>query len=382
MTAPLVIIGSGLAAYSLARDWRRLDSETPLVIITEEDGDFYSKPLLSTALAKQKSLGELVIAAGDQQAQQLNANMLTNTKVTHIDPDQKKVFFDGGEQSYSQLVLAQGGEAIMAPLTGDAVSAVISMNSLMDYRVLQPQLKACQRVAVLGAGLVGMELANDMQAVGIEVTIIDPCDQPLKALLPSELGKVMRGVFADAQVDWRLGCTAQSVDHSDTGYRLVLSNQAVLEVDLVISAIGIRPHAALAKAAGLHVGHGIVVDACCETSIKGIYALGDCAEVMGQWRPHIMPIMHCSRVLAQVLTGKVAAIQYPIMPVVVKTPLCPVVTVLPPKGSHGRWEFDGEGMHLRGLFYDEHEVVCGFILLGDRGEERAQCVKALKSEGV
>ena len=178
MTAPLVIIGSGLAAYSVARDWRRLDGETPLVIITAEDGDFYSKPLLSTSLAKSKSLDELVIASGDQQGEQFNAKLLAHTCVTRIDPDSKTVFYDGGEQHYSQLVLAQGGQAIRAPLAGDAVDAVISMNSLMDYRQLQPQLKGCNRVAVLGAGLVGMELANDMQAIGIQVTVIDPCDQP------------------------------------------------------------------------------------------------------------------------------------------------------------------------------------------------------------
>lgn len=377
MTAPLVIIGSGLAAYSVARDWRRLDGETPLVIITAEDGDFYSKPLLSTSLAKSKSLDELVIASGDQQGEQFNAKLLAHTCVTRIDPDSKTVFYDGGEQHYSQLVLAQGGQAIRAPLAGDAVDAVISMNSLMDYRQLQPQLKGCNRVAVLGAGLVGMELANDMQAIGIQVTVIDPCDQPLKALLPSELGAVVEGVFRDASVDLRLGCVAKAIDHSGDGYRVTLSTDACLEVDLVISAIGIRPEVALAQSAGIQVEHGIVVDEYCETSVEGIFALGDCAEVMGQWRPHIMPIMHCSRTVAQVLSGNKVPLHYPVMPVVVKTPLCPIASVLPPINKQGEWKVDGEGKHLRALFLDDNGATCGFILLGDRIEERADCIKLL-----
>ena len=377
MTAPLVIIGSGLAAYSVARDWRRLDGETPLVIITAEDGDFYSKPLLSTSLAKSKSLDELVIASGDQQGEQFNAKLLAHTRVTRIDPDSKTVFYDGGEQHYSQLVLAQGGQAIRAPLAGDAVDAVISMNNLMDYRQLQPQLKGCNRVAVLGAGLVGMELANDMQAIGIQVTVIDPCDQPLKALLPSELGVVVEGVFRDASVDLRLGCVAKAIDHSGDGYRVTLSTDACLEVDLVISAIGIRPEVALAQSAGIQVEHGIVVDEYCKTSVEGIFALGDCAEVMGQWRPHIMPIMHCSRTVAQVLSGKKVPLHYPVMPVVVKTPLCPIASVLPPTNKQGEWKLDGEGKHLRALFLDDNGATCGFILLGDRIEERAECIKLL-----
>ena len=264
MTAPLVIIGSGLAAYSVARDWRRLDSETPLVIITAEDGDFYSKPLLSTSLAKEKTLDELVIASGAQQGEEYNAKLLSHTRVTRIDPESKTVFFEGGEQAYSQLVLAQGGHTVTAPIEGDAVDAVISMNSLMDYRLLQPQLKKCKSVVVLGAGLVGMELANDMQAIGIQVTVIDPCDQPLKALLPRQLGKVVEDVFRDAAINLRLGCTVKTINHSGAGYRVILSTDELLEVDLVISAIGIRPDITLAKNTGLKIEHGIVVDEYCQ----------------------------------------------------------------------------------------------------------------------
>ncbi len=94
MTSPLIIIGSGLAAYSLARDWRRQDSETPLTIITAEDGDFYSKPLLSTALAKQKTLDELVIAKGAKQAQQFNAELLTQQSVKVLDTINQKIMLD------------------------------------------------------------------------------------------------------------------------------------------------------------------------------------------------------------------------------------------------------------------------------------------------
>jgi len=175
----------------------------------------------------------------------------------------------------------------------------------------------------------------------------------------------------------RLGCTAKAIDHSGEGYRVTLSTDTCLEVDLVISAIGIRPEVALAQSAGIQVEHGIVVDEYCETSVKGIFALGDCAEVMGQWRPHIMPIMHCSRTVAHGLSGKKVPLHYPVMPVVVKTPLCPMASVLPPTKKQGEWKVDGEGKHLRALFLDDTGATCGFILLGDRIEERAECIKLL-----
>jgi rubredoxin---NAD+ reductase len=369
MSKPLVIIGSGLAGYSVAREWRRLDATTPLYIITAEDGDFYSKPLLSTALAKQKTLDGLVLSSCDKQAKQLNAEIITDTTVTQIDWQQQTIRYGDTELAYDKLVLAVGGEVMTAPLEGDA--DVLSVNSLMDYRQLRPKLDQCKKVAVLGAGLVGVELANDMHAAGIEVTIIDPQAMPLAALLPQALSEVVQDAFSEAGIHWRLGCVAKVVSSCGSGYQVTLSDQQRLEVDLVISAIGIRPDTLLAKASGIAVAKGIVVDQHCLTSAPNVYALGDCAEVMGQWRPHIMPIAQCAKVLAKILVGDDVALHYPVMPVIVKTPLCPIVAALP-MTTEGEWRFDGKGCHQRGLFYDNGEQLKGFVLLGDRIHERAE----------
>lgn len=375
MTSPLIIIGSGLAAYSLARDWRRQDSETPLTIITAEDGDFYSKPLLSTALAKQKTLDELVIAKGAKQAQQFNAELLTQQSVKALDTINQKIMLDDQTLQYSQCVLALGGQSITVPLSGDASDAVLSVNSLMDYRLLQPQIKQSRRVLVMGAGLVGMELANDMSAIGIEVTLVDPAKLPLTALLPKQLGEVMVQVFSDANIDWRLGSAVKEICRVNDAYQVQLSTQETIEVDAIISAVGIKPNISLAQAAGLTVNRGIVVDQYCQASTPGIFALGDCAEVMGQWRPHIMPIMHCSKALSQTLVGEKTPVHYPVMPVIVKTPLCPIIAMIPAGTISDDWSVDGEGQHLRARLFDELGQLKGFVLMGDRIDEKAQCIK-------
>lgn len=110
--APLVIIGTGLAGYNLAREWRKLDSETPLLMITADDGRSYSKPMLSTGFSKNKDADGLAMAEPGAMAEQLNARILTHTRVTGIDPGHQRIWIGEEEVRYRDLVLAWGAEPI------------------------------------------------------------------------------------------------------------------------------------------------------------------------------------------------------------------------------------------------------------------------------
>ncbi len=104
--APLVIIGTGLAGYNLAREWRKLDSETPLLLITADDGRSYSKPMLSTGFSKDKDADGLAMAGAGAMADQLKARILTHTRVTGIDPGHRRIWIGEEEVQYRDLVLA------------------------------------------------------------------------------------------------------------------------------------------------------------------------------------------------------------------------------------------------------------------------------------
>jgi rubredoxin-NAD+ reductase len=377
MTHPIIIIGTGLAGYQLAREFRKIDQATPLVLITADQGKFYSKPLLSTALTSGKNFDSLATASAETMAEQLNAVIHTHTTVTQIDAIAKTVIIDNEKIPYSKAVLACGADVVKAPLQGDAVADVMSVNHLYHYATFQELIKNKKKITILGAGLIGCEFANDLSNAGYEVHIVAPAKAPLDLLIPEAVGKLLQQALADHGVHWHLGCIANTVNKTAQGYRLELSNGEHVDTDFILSAIGLIPHIALAKAAGIKTQRGVVVDRYLETSIKEIYALGDCAEVEGHVLPYITPLLHCSRALAKTLAGVNTVVEYPAMPVVVKTPTHPLAICPPPKGMPGEWKIETENNNVRALFYNTANQLQGFVLTNDAVKERIALAKEL-----
>jgi len=375
--SPVIIIGTGLAGYTLAREWRKLAPEAPLQIITRDDGAFYSKPLLSNALAKGKTALTLAGASAEQMAAQLKAEVWTLTEVSAIDVAARAVIARGETLPYERLVLALGAQPIRPPLEGDGAAAVYSINDLADYALFRRGIEGARRIAVMGPGLIGCEFANDLVQAGKAVTVIGPAAAPLDRLVPPEAGRALQQALAEAGVAWRLGVTPQAVTRRAAALAVELSDGSVVEADAVLSAVGLRSNVALAQRAGIGINQGIVVDRLLASNRAGVYALGDCAEVEGLVLPFVMPIMQAARALAQTLAGQPTAVSYPAMPVVVKTPLHPVVVSPPPGAGAGRWEIGGDARGIRALYRDERDRVIGFALTGAAVGERQALVKDL-----
>ncbi|WP_176050006.1 FAD-dependent oxidoreductase [Burkholderia sp. BCC1644] len=383
---PVVIVGTGLAGYTVAREWRKLDVDTPLVMISRDDGSFYSKPALSNALAQRKTPGQLAMSDARTMADQLRATIRTHCAVRRIDSAKHEIVLDDGDvQRYRALVLATGADARRVRCEGDGAADVLSINDLADYARFHGGLRDCRSVAMLGAGLIGCEFANDLIAAGLTVTVIDPADTPLSRLLPAEAGRVFGQALRDAGVHLRLGTGVQSIARQARGYRLALSDGGHVEADLVISAIGLAPRIALAQEAGLDVADGIVTDAWCRTSAPDIYALGDCAAIDGRVRPYVLPIMHAARALARCLHGTPTRVAFPVMPIVVKTPAIPAVVVAVDGG--GRWTTEvgiGDVPHAtRALCADpDSGRLTGFALLDAATAEKAALLKTMADDAA
>lgn len=361
---PTVILGTGLAGYTLAREWRKLDATSPLTLVTRDDGSFYSKPVLSNALAQNKTADQIPLARAEQMAAQLKAAILTRTEVTAIDTAVRTVTAGGQALAYGRLVLACGADPIRVPLEGDATGEVLSVNDLGDYARLRERLAGRRRVALLGAGLIGCEFANDLAGAGYAVEVIDPAPQPLGRLLPPLAAAFLRAALETLGVRFHFGTTAAAVNRAAAGLEIRLADGAALDADLVLSAIGLRPRTALAQAAGLAVNRGIVTDPMLRTGAPEVYALGDCAEVAGFNLPFVMPIMQAARALARTLAGTPTAVHYPAMPVVVKTPACPTVVCPPPPGIDGEWREEPAADGVRALYHDRDGRLRGFALVG------------------
>lgn len=374
---PIIIVGSGLAGYTLAREIRKLDQEIPLTLISADDGRYYSKPQLSSALTHNKTAASLGLMDAARMQVQLKATLLNNTWVTGIDTQQQRI--TAGEQvlPYSKLVFAVGAETITAPFSGDGAAKSLTVNNLQDYEYFRDSLEGKKHVAIIGAGLVGCEFANDLVNGGYEVSVIALSETPLNLLLPTEAGKALAIGLAQAGVDWHLGCSVRSIETDHLGYKLTLSNDKQIKTDMVLSAIGLRPRTDLAETAGLKVERGIVVDRLLETSAANVYALGDCAELEGQVLLYVMPLVIGAKALANTLLGQATPVNYPPMPIIIKTPACPVVVHPPLNTAHGEWITTGDGINIKALYYDHQQQLQGFALTGAAVEEKLSLIELL-----
>lgn len=383
---PIVIIGSGMAGYTLAREFRKLDKDTPITIISQNDATNYAKPTLSNALTAGKTPEQLPLGDAEKMQDTLNATILANTRVDSIETSAKsvQVTHNGSDATlnYSKLILAVGANVIKLPLQGDAAEQTLWVNDLDDYTVFREKLAATDsaHVAIIGAGLIGCEFANDLINAGHKASMIDLADRPLSRLLPEDISEGFAKQLTEFGVNFQLGTSVKSVNESNGAFAIDLENAESLHADILLSAVGLRANIALAEQTGLNCNRGIVVDGLLKTSADDVYAIGDCAEVGGHVLPYVMPLMQQARALAKTLAGDDTPIHYPAMPVGVKTPAAPLVVLPVPEGIEVTWvsetvsENGEDGMIAKAT--DATGTLRGFVLLGKTvGRQRMALAK-------
>ena len=374
---PIIIIGSGLAGYNTAKELRKLDTAAPLTIIAADSARFYSKPMLSNAIASKKAPAGIALNTPEQMATQLNATVRAHTRVDAIDTVAHVIHVGGETLPYSKLVLALGADQIRLPITGSGAADIQTVNDLDEYAHFRSTLEGRKQVTIIGGGLIGCEFANDLASGGCAVDVIDIAQQPLGRLLPPEGGALLRDKLAALGVTWHFGTGVQCVDREGSSYRVTLDNGTTLQTDLVLSAVGLKPRTALATAAGIGVNRGIIANRSLATSAPDVYTLGDCAEIEGLVMPYVMPIMHAARALAQTLAGKPAQVSFPAMPVMVKTPACPTIVSPPAAGSAGHWQVEASPDGVKSLFVGTDGRLLGFALNGAATAERPKLLPQL-----
>ncbi len=277
---PVVIIGAGLAGAKTAEALRAEGYDGPVVLIGDEPHLPYERPALSKGyLTGAKALPEFTVHTRGWY-QEHDIELRLGVAATAIDTAQRTVTLaDGTVIGYSSLVLATGSHAARPPITNADAVGVHTLRTVDDATALRAELTAGSRLAVIGGGWIGLEVAAVARSHDVQVTVVEAAEQPLTAPLGPQLGAVFADLHRQHGVDLRLGARVEAITTASgraTGVRLV--GGATVPADRVLVAVGATPNIALAENAGIAVENGGVrVDSGLRTSAPHVYAVGDIA---------------------------------------------------------------------------------------------------------
>ncbi len=278
MTEEIVIIGGGQASVQLGDTLRRLGSEAPITIVSEEEHLPYHRPPLSKAYLTGAISEEKLPLRKQEFFNKRQIGLKLGTRVNGIEVAKKTLSFeDGSQYPYDKLALATGTRVRPLPLPGDHCKNVHYLRTLEDTSEIARQMEQAESVVVIGGGFIGLEVAASAKKLGKDVTCIEAA--------PRLLGRVVSPSISDfyLKVHTRRGTKVvldaavvgfDVVEHQVTGVQL--DGGEVHPADLVVIGIGVLPNSELAQAAGIHCDNGIVVDEFARTSAPDVVAAGDC----------------------------------------------------------------------------------------------------------
>ena len=314
-TAGIVIVGAGRAGWQMAQTLRERDADMLITLVTTCNGDVYDKPLLSVAMARGIAPEKLPREQGIHAANRLNVKLLAHTQAVRVLPASRQLRTSRGTLRYSSLVIAHGAQARALPQCPAALCWRI--NHLQTYAKFRAALvkhgNAPQRIAVVGAGLIGSELANDLALAGHHVTLLDVANRPLAACLDAAQSAQLLGAWKALPINFLGGVqvsrVARGVEATDDDSTKTITTECgqTFTVDHIVIAAGLQTPSRLADSAGLMWHNGIDVQAeTLATSVPGIYALGDCIAINGQVSRYIEPIGRQAHTLAASILGLAA----------------------------------------------------------------------------
>jgi nitrite reductase (NADH) large subunit len=299
----IVIVGSGLAGTLAAKTVRELDQEAEIEIFGEEKHAYYPRPNLIEFVAGRLPY-EKLFAFPEIWSTRQRIGLHFGERVARIRPDERTVETGaGGIFPYDALLLASGARAAVLPIGGNGLKGVFVLRTLDDALAILDRLRTHAHVAVVGGGLLGLEIARAIRDRGAEVRVIEFFDRLLPRQLDPAAAEILKHQIEKTGISVRLGAVAREIlgEAEVRGIRFESGDD--VEADLVVIAAGVKPELALAKDAGLSVERGIVVDDRLRTSRPEIFAAGDAAEHRGRIYGIIPASFEQARAAAQNMLG-------------------------------------------------------------------------------
>jgi len=270
-----VIVGGGAAGFAAAATLRREGFAGAITMLSNDGAMPVDRPNLSKDYLAGSAPEDWLPLRSEDYYRDTGIDLRLNTNVSAVDPKSRSVTLGNGDRlPFDRLLLATGAEPVKLQIPGADQPHVHTLRSVADSRAIITAAGSAKRALVIGASFIGLEVAASLRARKLEVHVVAPEERPMQKLLGAEMGDFVRSLHEENGVVFHLKDTVEKLD----GKRATLKSGAVVEVDLVVVGIGVKPRLALAEQAGLAADRGVSVSEYLETSVAGIFAAGDIAR--------------------------------------------------------------------------------------------------------
>ncbi len=300
----VIIVGNGLAGIISAKTLRELDKKVEIEVFAEEKYHYYPRPNLIEFLAGTIPL-ERMFAFPQEWYREQNINIHLGKPVTRIFPDSQEIEVAGGKkEKYESLLLANGSFSFIPPFKGTDKKGIFALRTLDDAFELLEYLKNHQRVAVIGGGLLGLEIARAMKSRGARVDVVEFFDRLLPRQLDIQGASLLKAQVENMGINVHLGLATEEILGQNDVRGLRFKGEREIEMDMAIVAAGVRSNIRLAKEAGLETDRGLVTDDYLQSSNPKIFGAGDVIQHRGRVYGIIPSSFNQARVVASNILGK------------------------------------------------------------------------------
>jgi len=367
--AGIVVIGGGIAGQSVCERVRERDRATPLTLVCKERDLPYDRVALSHLLAGETTRAEMQLRPAEWYGDAGVEVRFASAEELRLGA-RECALGDGAVLSYERAVVCTGSDPLLPPLPGIDLPGVIAFRDPADCAAITERARSARNAVVIGGGLLGLEAARGIAGLGCQVTVVHLVDRLMERQLDAGAAEVLLAALPELGVHVLLGAETTALAGSDHVQAVRLADGTEIEADLVVVSIGIRPQVELARAAGLVVERGIVVDDLMVTSDDAVLAVGECAQHRGTVYGLVAPIYEQAAVAAHTLTGGHAGYSGSIQSAKLKVMGVDLVAIGDFAGPREVVAADAGSGIYRKLVVDDDGQATGAVLLGDtRGHE-------------
>lgn len=276
-----VIVGNGIAGLTAAMRIREQDETGEIILIGDEKQLTYSRPMITKAPIIGFDYSNFIIK-DEKWYEENRITVMTSTRVTALSAENKEITLDNGQVlHYDKCILATGSESFVPPIPGADKKGVYVARKIADIAQMRLRKLMAKNAVVIGGGVIGLEMAWELKKAGLEVVVLEQAPYLMERLLDAQSAAVLEQIITSQGIGVVTGKGIDQIAGDAYAQQVILKDGTTYDADLVVLSCGIKPNIDLAQQAGAQTGRSIMVNAKMETSVKDLYACGDCAEFQG-----------------------------------------------------------------------------------------------------